>query len=103
MPTSEPNTEQPLDSTHMEYLLKEYELLRNSMLERSHRLYLANSIMFTASVLIILGCLQSKEEMMNRLSVPIGAVLLSMIGIMLALLLYLHISAVKVSKRSLKQ
>jgi hypothetical protein len=80
-----------------QYLLEELRSLKNNINERNQRLYLANSILFSASILVILGCFQYRELLHFGVFVPIGAVLLLTIMIMLVLLLFLHLTARKVT------
>jgi len=68
--------------------------MKNSILERHRRMYEADSIIIPASILVILGCFQFKEELSTNviLGYPIGAFLLSFVFVLLFALIYLHLS-----------
>lgn len=88
----------------------EYELLKRSILERNRRTYLAISIIVPASLLAILECFISVNELRAEVvlvqsvdllvvfSVSIGEVILSAVLMMLICLLIIQWSAIRTNR-----
>lgn len=75
----------------------EYELLKKGILERNNRLYFADSILVSVSVLVILALLEYKSMMIDPLF-QVSFLLFLIPFVTLSSLFFLHYSAQKVNQ-----